>query len=80
MTEPAFHLAALADISGLVASLPKADTAAETAARARQDSLTKPPGSLGRLEEMAVFMAGFGSRISAPGKAGPGATCPIWAR
>ena len=59
MTEPAFHLAALADISGLAASLPKADSAAETAARARQDSLSKPPGSLGRLEEMAVFMAGW---------------------
>ncbi|MDM7459999.1 MAG: nicotinate-nucleotide--dimethylbenzimidazole phosphoribosyltransferase [Paracoccus sp. (in: a-proteobacteria)] len=28
-------------------------------ARARQDSLTKPPGALGRLEELAVFMAGW---------------------
>lgn len=35
------------------------DEAAAAAARARQDSLTKPPGSLGRLEELAVFMAGW---------------------
>lgn len=32
------------------------------AARARQDTLTKPPGSLGRLEELAVFMAGWQGR------------------
>ncbi|MDO5612225.1 MAG: nicotinate-nucleotide--dimethylbenzimidazole phosphoribosyltransferase [Paracoccus sp. (in: a-proteobacteria)] len=31
-------------------------------ARARQDSLTKPPGSLGRLEDLAVFMAGWQGR------------------
>lgn len=35
------------------------DHAAAAAARARQDSLTKPPGALGRLEELAVFMAGW---------------------
>ena len=38
------------------------DHAAAQAARARQDSLTKPPGSLGRLEELAVFMAGWQGR------------------
>lgn len=32
------------------------------AARERQNSLTKPPGSLGRLEELAVFMAGWQGR------------------
>ncbi|MFB4205696.1 Nicotinate-nucleotide--dimethylbenzimidazole phosphoribosyltransferase [wastewater metagenome] len=35
------------------------DTAAMDRARARQANLTKPPGSLGRLEELAVRMAGF---------------------
>jgi nicotinate-nucleotide--dimethylbenzimidazole phosphoribosyltransferase len=30
---------------------------AATAARARQDSLTKPPGALGRLEELSVWVA-----------------------
>lgn len=38
------------------------DAAAADAAKARQDSLTKPPGSLGRLEELAVFMAGWQGR------------------
>lgn len=35
------------------------DETAAAAARARQDALTKPGGSLGRLEELAVFMAGW---------------------
>ncbi len=35
------------------------DHASAEAARIRQDSLTKPPGSLGRLEELAEFMAGW---------------------
>lgn len=33
------------------------DWDAETAARARQDTLTKPRGSLGRLEELSVWIA-----------------------
>lgn len=34
------------------------------AARARQDTLTKPPGSLGRLEEISILLAGmFGEDI-----------------
>jgi len=35
------------------------DESAAAAARSRQAELTKPPGSLGRLEELAVFMAGW---------------------
>nr|WP_242007861.1 nicotinate-nucleotide--dimethylbenzimidazole phosphoribosyltransferase [Paracoccus sulfuroxidans] len=35
------------------------DPSAADAARARQAQLTKPPGSLGRLEELAEFMAGW---------------------
>ncbi len=46
-------------IAALSANLPQADDAARTAAQDRQNSLTKPPGSLGRLEELAVFMAGW---------------------
>lgn len=38
------------------------DDSAAAAARDRQDQLTKPPGSLGRLEELAVFMAGWQGR------------------
>ncbi|MEZ0496733.1 nicotinate-nucleotide--dimethylbenzimidazole phosphoribosyltransferase [Sphingomonas sp. IW22] len=42
-----------------LATLPAADTAARDAATARQSQLTKPPGSLGRLEAIAIFMAGW---------------------
>lgn len=38
------------------------DEGAAAAALARQNNLTKPPGSLGRLEELAVFMAGWQGR------------------
>jgi len=38
--------------------LPTPDTHAESAAWARQRQLTKPPGSLGRLEELACWFAG----------------------
>ena len=38
--------------------------AAMAAARARQDTLTKPPGSLGRMEEISILLAGmFGEDI-----------------
>jgi len=52
-------LTALADVAGLAKTLPQADLAALEAARARQNSLTKPPGSLGRLEDLACFMASW---------------------
>ena len=54
-----FALNALSDLAGLADRLPAADEAAAGAARARQNSLTKPPGSLGRLEEVAEFMAAW---------------------
>lgn len=37
----------------------RADEDSAAQARARQDQLTKPPGSLGRLEELAVRLAGL---------------------
>lgn len=40
-------------------ALPGADERARDAAAARQAQLTKPAGSLGRLEEIAIFMAGW---------------------
>jgi len=42
-----------------LAKLPSPDPAAIEAARARQASLTKPPGSLGRLEDIACWLAGW---------------------
>ena len=38
------------------------DESTAAAARTRQAELTKPPGSLGRLEELAIFMAGWQGR------------------
>ena len=51
------RFAKLDDLSTL--TLPSSDKAASDAAMARQNMLTKPPGSLGRLEELAIFMAGW---------------------
>ncbi|WP_426258643.1 nicotinate-nucleotide--dimethylbenzimidazole phosphoribosyltransferase [Sphingomonas sp. DC1600-2] len=42
-----------------LANLPEPDATAIAQARARQAALTKPPGSLGRLEDLALFMAGW---------------------
>ena len=52
-----FPLSDLDDI--LTLPLPVSDEGARDRAAARQAQLTKPPGSLGRLEELAVFMAGW---------------------
>ena len=52
---PAAFEAALAD-------LPRPDAAAIAAAAARQAQLTKPAGSLARLEEIALFFAGWQGR------------------
>ena len=47
------------DFDGFLAALPQPDGAAQDAARARQQTLTKPPGSLGELEAIAIFLAGW---------------------
>lgn len=54
-----FPLTSLDAVSDL--DLPAFDSASAQAATARQMTLTKPPGSLGRLEELAGFMAGWRS-------------------
>ncbi|MDE1907073.1 MAG: nicotinate-nucleotide--dimethylbenzimidazole phosphoribosyltransferase [Rhodospirillales bacterium] len=51
--------ASFADLNARLRELPEFDEAAAAAAQARQGQLTKPPGSLGRLEDVAVFMAGW---------------------
>jgi nicotinate-nucleotide--dimethylbenzimidazole phosphoribosyltransferase len=45
-----------------IAAIGPLDEAALVAARVRQDTLTKPPGSLGRLEEVAIRLAGITGR------------------
>ncbi len=49
----------LADVRARLAALPGPDAAASAAAEARNGQLTKPPGALGRLEHLAIWMAGW---------------------
>ena len=48
-----------AEIRRLLAALPSSDEACVEAVRERQAQLTKPPGSLGRLEDIAAFLAAW---------------------
>jgi nicotinate-nucleotide--dimethylbenzimidazole phosphoribosyltransferase len=50
------------DLDGLAARVDPPDADAADAARARQGSLIKPAGSLGRLEELAAWVAGVQGR------------------
>ncbi|WP_428678443.1 nicotinate-nucleotide--dimethylbenzimidazole phosphoribosyltransferase [Sphingopyxis sp.] len=52
----------IASFEDALAAARAPDGAATTAARARQAALTKPAGSLGRLEEIAIFFAGWQRR------------------
>src|SRR5882757_3160645 len=47
----------LDDIRGFCRELPAGDDDSAEAATRRQQNLTKPPGSLGRLEELAIWLA-----------------------
>lgn len=59
------------DVRRLFSMLPDADEAAIDAVRRRNAELTKPPGSLGRLEEIAAWVAGW------QGKARPSVMRPL---
>lgn len=52
-------LKSLADLAALLALLPGPDQGSHAAALAREPQLTKPAGSLGRLEELAAFLAAW---------------------
>jgi nicotinate-nucleotide--dimethylbenzimidazole phosphoribosyltransferase len=49
----------LDDLRPRLGQLPMPDSAAVAAAAARQSELTKPPGALGRLEELALWLAAW---------------------
>lgn len=49
----------LEDVRQVLRDLPGPDAAAIAAAEERNGQLTKPPGSLGRLEELAIWYAGW---------------------
>jgi nicotinate-nucleotide--dimethylbenzimidazole phosphoribosyltransferase len=59
MDEP---VANLDEIRGLLAHLPGPDFEAGTLATSRQTQLTKPAGALGRLEELAIWLATWQAR------------------
>ena len=50
--------------------LPQPDDTARSGAAARQDQLTKPPGSLGRLEQIALWMASWQETVNPQIEAG----------
>src|SRR5260221_12249639 len=50
------------DIRALIAKMPAGDSAAVAKVLARDAVLTKPPGSLGRLEEIAEWVAAWQGR------------------
>ncbi|MGF7161133.1 nicotinate-nucleotide--dimethylbenzimidazole phosphoribosyltransferase [Rhodoligotrophos appendicifer] len=50
------------ELRALIRDLPGPDAEAASQARARQGELTKPPGSLGRLEEIAEWLAAWQGR------------------
>ena len=55
-----------ADVDATIAAIGPLDAAAMDAARGHLDGLTKPPGSLGRLEALVVQLAGITGRVDAP--------------
>ena len=50
------------DLRARLRQLPRPDAAAAEAARAHQAELTKPPGALGRLEDLAIWLAAWQGR------------------
>ena len=59
---PPAMFATPADFTAALAAMPIADAVSHAGAQERQRQLTKPPGSLGRLETLATFMAGWQQR------------------
>lgn len=65
MTYTASAVPAVSSLDGfaaLLADLPGPDEAARAAAQAREPQLTKPPGALGRLEDLAAWLAAWQGR------------------
>jgi nicotinate-nucleotide--dimethylbenzimidazole phosphoribosyltransferase len=58
--EGASHFRSIADLRAACLDLPAGNDAAAAAVVARQAQLTKPPGSLGRLEDIAAWLARWG--------------------
>ena len=59
MTDETAPFCNLAEFRELLGNLPRSDENAQRAAAARNDRLTKPAGSLGRLEQLAIWFSGW---------------------
>ena len=51
------------ELENIIRQIAPPDTAAMDAARKRQGELAKPPGSLGRLEDLSIQMAGITGKV-----------------
>ena len=51
------------DLTSYVNEITPLDEPAARQARERENQLTKPPGSLGRLEELAIAVAGMSGKV-----------------
>ena len=56
---PAKQFTNLNEFAAIIEAFPLNDPSAESGAKARNDVLTKPPGALGRLEDLAIWYAGW---------------------
>jgi len=61
MSDTPFH--SLAAFQNLLENQPQFDQAAADGAKARNGQLTKPPGALGRLEDLAIWYAGWRGQV-----------------
>ena len=52
------------ELRNLCSNLPQADKAAQNAIAQREQQLTKPEGSLGRLEELTSWLGGWQQRAT----------------
>jgi nicotinate-nucleotide--dimethylbenzimidazole phosphoribosyltransferase len=62
MTATRPPIATLDEVRAILAEFPTVDRAAVQSATAREGTLTKPAGALGRLEEIAAWLAGWQGR------------------
>lgn len=56
---PAPKFSNLAEFTSIIGAFPTTDAGAEAGATARNAVLTKPPGALGKLEDIAIWYAGW---------------------
>ncbi len=61
---PAKQFENLQEFATIIETFPSSNQSAEEGARARNDVLTKPPGALGRLEDLAIWFAGWRGQVT----------------